>query len=117
MRINMFGTLTGHLHLCYTMPAADVLSSLAEFLPGIEAKDTQFHLDLKLVEDEDDGDPVVEVKWDLPGTAFDSGPDPKIVKIPAAMMKNGLADVIGFALASAGAPLPLVGMAKGFLTA
>ncbi len=101
MKIGIFGKLTGHVHLCYRIPAAD---SLLQLVPGMEKEEVEFHLDLKLVDRDGDGDPEVEVRWDVPGTKFDSGEEARTIEVPLSVLVGPVGEMVAFVLAKTGAP-------------
>ena len=103
----MLGTVTAHLHLKYKLPG----SSLAEML-GADSDDTECHIDIVMVDRDDDDDPEFEVKWNLPGTSFDSGPDPKTIEIPISVVMGPLKDFAATALTGVGAPAALTAAVK-----
>lgn len=107
--LKLLGKHTTHIHHTWKAPA---IGPLLAILPGFTEADARVDFDLLITDKDDDGDPEVYCKWDLPGTALDSGAEPVKVEIPLSIVFGPLADMISAALVAAGAPTPVVGAVK-----
>ena len=102
--------LRGHLHLTFRSPIAD---GFLQLVPGFADEKAKIDMDLKFVDRDDDGDADVEVRWDLPGTALDSGADPVTIKAPLGdIMGDSIPDLVSNVLDLAGAPGAVVALVK-----
>lgn len=97
--------MRGHLHLTFRIPIAD---GLLQLVPGFADEKMQADVDIKFVDRDGDGNPEVEVRWDLPGTALDSGPDAKGFEVPKDQLMGPMNEVVGNLLEKADAPLAVV---------
>lgn len=90
-----------HTHFDFPIPGAAIL----DLIPDIDS--VACHFDLVVADRDDDNNLEIEVKWDLPGTAFDSGPVPKKVELPTALVKESADEAVAQLLQLAGVPAPL----------
>lgn len=98
MNLKSLLSFKAHLHFSMSIPA----------LKGLFGKDAQADIDIKILDRDHDGDPEIEVRWDLPGTKWDSGPKPRTVEIPLSKLSGSLSDIVMHSLEATGAPKLLV---------
>lgn len=72
------------------------------------------HANLEVIDEDNDGDPELKLKWNLPGRALDSGPEGIKVELPAASLVKGLLSPLVDAAVSA-APAPVAKLLKSVL--
>ena len=97
-----------HVHVDFPVPGGDLASAAVELLTGEE--DGEIHLDLVLADRDDDGNLEIEVKWNLPGTSLDSGPEAKKAEMPTAVLMDGAEEAVDLLLSAMGVPSPLAGL-------
>lgn len=98
--------MRGHLHLTFRAP---VMDAWLQLLPDFEDEKAQADIDIKFVDRDGNGEPEVEVRWDLPGTIFDSGEEPRVFPVSDVdLFGANLGDVVSNILEKAEAPLVVI---------
>ena len=102
MQLTMLGQLTGSVHLRFRVPA----------LEGVLGDEAQATLDITIVDQDKDGDPEIEITWDVPGSAFDGN---VTTEVPVSILFGPLVDLVDWAMAKGGAPRQIIDVLRALI--
>ena len=73
------------------------------------------HANLEVIDEDDDNDPEIRLKWNLPGKALDSGPEGVKIEIPLKRLVVPVVKMLTAAATAAGVPAPVAAV-LGFVS-